>query len=122
MLRLVRFRNFKSLRDVSIDLARLTVFVGANGSGKSSVLAAIRYAVRAAVGGSDRVFGHERPTDWMETHAGAGETGTRADERVPCSELGEILQMDDERELPHICDEPIIRRYHLTGRKGTRTE
>ena len=32
------FTNFKALRDVTIDLGRLTVLVGPNGSGKTSVL------------------------------------------------------------------------------------
>ena len=50
MIRKVRIQNFKSLRDVSIDLERFTVFVGANGSGKTSVLEAIHNAVRAATG------------------------------------------------------------------------
>ena len=38
MISKVRIRNFKSLRDVRIELERFTVFVGPNGSGKSSVL------------------------------------------------------------------------------------
>lgn len=38
MLDRVSFKNFKSLRAVTIDLAPLTVLVGPNGSGKSSVL------------------------------------------------------------------------------------
>ncbi|MBT3221137.1 MAG: AAA family ATPase [Proteobacteria bacterium] len=38
MLSTVHFRNFKVLRNVSISLERMTVLVGANGCGKSSVL------------------------------------------------------------------------------------
>jgi predicted ATPase len=38
MIDRVSFENFKSLENVSIDLGRLTVLVGQNGSGKSSVL------------------------------------------------------------------------------------
>lgn len=38
MLQRVDFENFRCLRDVSINLAPLTVFVGANASGKSTVL------------------------------------------------------------------------------------
>ena len=34
----LRFQNFRSLRDVSIDIAPLTVIYGPNGSGKSSVI------------------------------------------------------------------------------------
>lgn len=38
MIQKVSFRNFKSLRDVQIELERLTIFVGPNASGKSSIL------------------------------------------------------------------------------------
>lgn len=48
MIDQVRFRNFKSLRDVTLDLGKLTVLVGPNGSGKSSALEAINLLSRAA--------------------------------------------------------------------------
>jgi predicted ATPase len=38
MIRKVSIRNFKSCRDVQIDLERFTIFVGPNASGKSSIL------------------------------------------------------------------------------------
>lgn len=41
MLTRVAFKNFKALEDVSIDLERLTVLVGANATGKTSVLEGI---------------------------------------------------------------------------------
>ncbi len=41
MLNQVTIRNFKSLRDVTVDLERFTVFVGPNASGKSSILQAM---------------------------------------------------------------------------------
>lgn len=69
----VQIQNFKSLRNVSIDLERFTVFVGANGSGKSSVLGAIHNAVRAATGNPQKVFAHERHGDWIYTRGGQGE-------------------------------------------------
>lgn len=39
----VRVDNFRSLRDVRLDLSPLTVIIGANGAGKSSLLEAISY-------------------------------------------------------------------------------
>jgi predicted ATPase len=48
MLTSVEITNFKSIRHQKIDLERLTVFVGANGSGKTSVLEAIELADRYA--------------------------------------------------------------------------
>ena len=37
----ISIRNFKSLYDVSFEPGKLNVFIGANGSGKSSVLEAL---------------------------------------------------------------------------------
>ena len=42
------FQNFKSLRDVRVDVGRLTVFVGPNASGKSSSLQGMEGLCRAA--------------------------------------------------------------------------
>lgn len=47
MIKRVEFRNFKSLWDVDLTLGRLTVLVGTNGAGKSSILQAIFLARRA---------------------------------------------------------------------------
>jgi predicted ATPase len=79
MIRNVRIQNFKSLRDVSIDLERFTVFVGANGSGKTSVLEAIHNAVRAATGDPQKVFAHERHGDWIYTRGGSGDLSIRCE-------------------------------------------
>jgi predicted ATPase len=42
MIRKLAIRNFKSLRDVSVDLERLTLIVGPNASGKTSILQALQ--------------------------------------------------------------------------------
>lgn len=44
MIRQLHIQNFRCLRDVKLDLEPLTVFVGANASGKSSVFAALNKA------------------------------------------------------------------------------
>src|SRR3954462_8197097 len=77
MINKVRIQNFKSLRDVSVELERFTVFVGANGSGKTSVLEAIHNAVRAATGDPQKVFAHERHGDWIYTRGGMGDLSIR---------------------------------------------
>ena len=41
MIESIRFENFKALRDTTLPLGRFTLIVGANGSGKSTALAAI---------------------------------------------------------------------------------
>ena len=38
MIQSIRLQNFKAIRDVEVGLERLTVFVGPNGSGKTSFL------------------------------------------------------------------------------------
>jgi predicted ATPase len=48
MITSLRMRNFKSFRDVHLTFAPLTVLVGPNSSGKSSALAALMIASRAA--------------------------------------------------------------------------
>lgn len=47
MISKVSFKNFKCLRDVSIDLERFTVLVGPNSSGKSSILQGMDLLCRA---------------------------------------------------------------------------
>jgi predicted ATPase len=44
MIDRIRIMNFKCLKDVTVELERLTVLVGPNGCGKSSVLQAMLYA------------------------------------------------------------------------------
>ena len=39
----LRTKNYRSLRDVSLDLGNLNLFIGANGSGKSAILDALRF-------------------------------------------------------------------------------
>jgi hypothetical protein len=75
----VRIKNYKSLLDVTIDPGRLTVFVGANGSGKTSVLEAIRDWAMCNVGGADTVFSGDRHPDWLYTRGGNGKLLIRCD-------------------------------------------
>jgi len=48
MLNKIEIRNFKTLRNQTIDLAPLTIFVGPNGAGKSSILESIALMAQAA--------------------------------------------------------------------------
>ena len=73
MITQVSIKNFKSLRDVTVNLERFTVFVGANGSGKTSILSAIHQVVLAATGNPQKVFSHERHGDWVYTRGGKGD-------------------------------------------------
>jgi predicted ATPase len=54
MIRQLQITNFRCLRSVTLDLEPLTVFVGANASGKSSVFAALQAARSRSFSESDR--------------------------------------------------------------------
>lgn len=43
MITRVRVQNFKSLKDVSVELTPFTVLIGPNNSGKSNFLSALRF-------------------------------------------------------------------------------
>jgi hypothetical protein len=43
MIKSIRLRNFKSFRDVTVDLERITVLVGRGGTGKSNFVGAIAF-------------------------------------------------------------------------------
>jgi predicted ATPase len=88
MIHKVRIQNFKCLRDVSIDLEPFTVFVGANGSGKTSVLEAIHNAVRSATGDPQSVFAHERHGDGVYTR------GAQGDLSISCETEGGAFRIE----------------------------
>ena len=52
MIEHIRIRNFKSLRDVSVDLSPVTVLIGRSGVGKSNFLQAIRFLRNFLVSGT----------------------------------------------------------------------
>jgi len=54
MIRSVKISYFKSIRELEIDLGRVTVLIGANGSGKSNVLEAI--GIASAIAGEARLM------------------------------------------------------------------
>src|SRR5882724_857921 len=56
MIRTVNIENYKSIPSLRLDLGRLTVLIGANGSGKSNLLEAIALASAAAQNKLDNEF------------------------------------------------------------------
>jgi predicted ATPase len=70
----VRLQNFKAHRDTMVPLGRLTVLVGPNGSGKTSVLEALR-ALAAYIGTpGPMLMGDQTPADVR--HRGSSEPST----------------------------------------------
>ncbi|MFT3764071.1 MAG: AAA family ATPase [Minicystis sp.] len=56
MIHAVRFRNFKALRHQELELDRLTVLVGPNAAGKTSVLEGLHHLTRLATTEPQKVF------------------------------------------------------------------
>jgi predicted ATPase len=56
MIKAIRFRNFKGLRDVTLPLGQFTLLVGPNGSGKSTAMQAFQFVL----GGNPQSL-----RDWM---------------------------------------------------------
>lgn len=56
MIREIRVKNFKSILDLTLHLGRVTVLIGANGSGKSNILEAIALASATAQNKLDNEF------------------------------------------------------------------
>jgi energy-coupling factor transporter ATP-binding protein EcfA2 len=56
MIRKVRVENYKSIADLTLDLGRVTVLIGASGSGKSNILEAIALAAASAQHKLDNEF------------------------------------------------------------------
>ena len=52
----IHIKNFKSVVDLSLELAPVNVFIGENGSGKSNILEALAFAAAAAANKVDNEF------------------------------------------------------------------
>ena len=65
MIHSIRINNFKSIKDVSVDLSPVTVFVGRSGTGKSNFLEAI-VTLKRLVAGNLSVHGHNWPSHFGE--------------------------------------------------------
>jgi energy-coupling factor transporter ATP-binding protein EcfA2 len=57
VLKKIRLKNFKLHEDTSIDARRITVFIGPNNSGKSSIFQALLILRRAMLGVGNTLFG-----------------------------------------------------------------
>jgi predicted ATPase len=73
MIRRVDVRNFKALRNVSVDLAPLTLVVGPNASGKSSILEGLYYLTQLGSQSSFDLIRGEQDARLLRTFGSDGE-------------------------------------------------
>ncbi len=85
MIRKVQITNFKSVADLELDLGRVNVFIGSNGSGKSNILEAISFASAAEQNKLDHEFLASRGIRVTEPEfmRSAFETGEGAPVKAP---------------------------------------
>src|SRR6218665_3616630 len=57
-----KIKNYRCLKEVTVNFEKQTVLVGSNGAGKSSVLRAIELFYLSSIS-------HIKPTDFYDTHA-----------------------------------------------------
>lgn len=57
MIKKLRIRNFRSLRDITLEPGLINVFVGPNASGKSNGIEALKFLTQTAIGGLSKAFG-----------------------------------------------------------------
>lgn len=72
MIHQLRVRNLKCLHDVTVRFAPLTVLVGPNDSGKTSILDALRWLGRTAKMNLESALEDQAPGDLVTKHAEAG--------------------------------------------------
>jgi predicted ATP-dependent endonuclease of OLD family len=74
LLKRVRIKNFRSIREVTVDIGSQVAIVGGNGTGKSSVLRAI-----------DRFFGPSTTVELDDFFAARSKNRSKSDSRSPDS-------------------------------------
>lgn len=77
MIETLRLKNFRSHAETTVELGRLTVLVGANGSGKSSVLEALGLLSRLSGASALDIFRGDSHPRYL-TRFGAGELAVSA--------------------------------------------
>ena len=98
MLQRFELRNFKAFREQSFDLAPITVLVGRNGTGKSSVLQALAFLKQSSLRGEVAYMGYFGAPVLAELGS-FGEIVHMADSSLPV-ELGMKAQLDSLGHVP----------------------
>jgi AAA domain, putative AbiEii toxin, Type IV TA system len=114
----IELRNFKSYRSGTLHLARLTVLIGANASGKSNVIEGLRLLARLAAGERLGSIGSPHKQDENSFRGGVGNLGYRGAKSfdISCVTMGLdwkdfsiTLRLGDDGDL-HVIKEKITSR------------
>lgn len=105
MIQSASFRNFKSLRHVDVEFERLTVVVGPNGSGKTSILEGLHFLGRLGSEQPEKLFSERRDPSLLYSRGvigGAMEFEGRANDatiRIEANPLGYPRTSQSEPEI-----------------------
>lgn len=104
----LRIRNFRVLRDVELDqLTPLTVLLGHNGSGKSTVLDAIRFVGESVTGGLDGAVERRGGLEELRSRDADGPIEIQLGCRVDDTWFDYVLAVDDESGSPVVARETL---------------
>ena len=102
MIREISIRNFKSIVDMTLDLGRINVIIGANGCGKTNILEAILFAAAANQRKLDKEFLLNRDMRIAEPSLmlNAFEEGSFCDEQCDgdCNVIEVSVKEDDKKD------------------------
>ncbi len=102
MIRKINVENYKSLPKLCLELGRVTVLIGANGSGKSNILEAIAFASAAAQNKLDNEFLISRGIRVTET-------------QFMRSAFDKSLAKQHESKISYLKDDTSIETVHAQG-------
>ncbi len=129
MIHRIHIENFKSLRDVTVELSPVTVFIGRSGTGKSNFASAIQFLRDYLAFGPRQGFG-QQDEKWKCATNPSGAIGFEVEFDVPGFEdrFRYTLDLDDRNLGNHpqaeslVCGDKMIFRQARQGPQGSRWE
>ncbi|WP_199465510.1 ATP-binding protein [Vibrio sp. bablab_jr001] len=119
MINTIEIKNFKSTSNLTLDLGRVNVFIGENGSGKSTILEALTMAGAAEANRLDEEF-----LELRGIRVASPKLMRSAFKSDNCEESIEISVMSkvDDPEVAHLHGTEIERHYRMSNDNKTFSE